>query len=514
MTTEITETIGRSALIAAASNYQSVAEALMEIIDNPFDKRRDRHLTIDVRIKKKRDRVTITDHGGEGMNDEGLRGWIRWGEGEDHSAGDIGQYRVGGKLAAIYLAESLEIVCRKAGETAIWRFHDPNWGSRTTALRASPLSQVPLSSVSWPDGPPPREAGFTHITLTGLKSHRYDTKVLRERLGDTYRSLIDANKCAILMDGEPVQPRHIPWSSSIDCVEIPRKEVCSRVYVTGRVGAIDRDQVADARGARIPAGIRTEFNGRKISDGEEFGFKLSGKGSLQRLYGEIEIQGRGIKPNQLKSGWQTDSTAWTAIEGRMREFMQPVITHLNSISESHPATREEKKRANSAKRRVEEAFKRLERLPQERGADSPPDDSASVGPFAPGGRKKAEPQGGMQREPQGKDKGKIKRRTSPPNQAVGSLLRRIGQNGQMPPIEHDALGPQMPRTQWSEREDKSRAVIINTDYPLYEHLGAHEDYVFDALVRHLVNDAISNVEEASELIDRAIWIDKEPAEAA
>ena len=179
--TEINESISRSALLAAASNYQSVAEALMELVDNPFDQRRGRHLTIDIHIDKKRDQIVIADQGGEGMNDAGLRGWIRWGEGKRHDTGDIGQYHVGGKMAAIHLAEELEIESRKAGENTIWRFHDPHWGSRTDALETF-LTEMRECDVRWPDCPPEHGVGFTQVALRGLKERRYEISILRERL--------------------------------------------------------------------------------------------------------------------------------------------------------------------------------------------------------------------------------------------------------------------------------------------------------------------------------------------
>lgn len=505
--TEITEVIGRSALLAAASNYRSVAEALMELIDNPFDKRHGRHLTIDVVVDKKGDRVVITDQGGEGMNDAGLQGWIRWGEGERHATDDIGQYHVGGKLAGIYLAEEIDIVCRKAGEDTIWRFHDPHWGSRTTALDASPLATIGGANLRWPDGAPQPGIGFTRVTLRGLKEHRYDTAILRERLSDTYRSLIKRKQCTIRVNGEQIGTRHIPWSSTIDVVEIPRIEVLKGVKVTGRIGAIDRDQVPDTRGFRIPAGVRTEFNGRKITDGEEFGYKLSGKGNLQRVYGEIEIQGRGLKPNQLKNGWPQDSKAWTALEAVMKEHMGPIVAHLGSISEARPATREERKRASSARQRVQDALRRLQLLRNGNGGDPGADGEGSAG------RKRAERSRNEEkdRDPSGGPRSPVKVRTDPPPDAVGRLLRRVGG---MPQVIYDSLGQQTERTQWRDQENGGRAIVINKDYPLYASLGSNEDYVFESIVSHLVYDETQSVQEARELFDRIVWLDKAQPEAA
>ena len=173
--TEITETIGRQALIATASNYRSVSEALMELVDNPFDYRYGRHLNVDIQIDRTRDFVRVSDWGGEGMDDAALRDWIQWGEGHDHTTQDIGQYHVGGKSAAIYLAESLEVICRKAGTDEIWRFHDPHWGSRTTPLTTEVqlISELPRSLSRLPT---PMGQGFVHITLRQLTPHRYEVE--------------------------------------------------------------------------------------------------------------------------------------------------------------------------------------------------------------------------------------------------------------------------------------------------------------------------------------------------
>ena len=86
------EEIGRGAVLALANNYRSFAEAIQELIDNPIDYMRGRRTRIDVQISKDQKTALVFDHGGEGMGYEGLKKWIRWGAGEEHSANDIGQY--------------------------------------------------------------------------------------------------------------------------------------------------------------------------------------------------------------------------------------------------------------------------------------------------------------------------------------------------------------------------------------------------------------------------------------
>lgn len=234
----INESIGREALLAFASQYSSMSEALMELIDNPFDYRRGRRLTVEVTIDKRNGLIRVLDHGGEGMNAEGLAEWIGWGTGHEHSTTDIGQYHVGGKLAAIYLAEGLEIICRRAGEHDIWRFADPRWGSRTDLFSGEPEALAPdrlpgeLSGLAAQDS-----VGFTCVTLRGLKRHRYEQRILAARLANAYRSLIVEGHCSIVLDGDGVEPLDIPVSASFAPTEIPSTKLDSGVRVRAASGS-------------------------------------------------------------------------------------------------------------------------------------------------------------------------------------------------------------------------------------------------------------------------------------
>lgn len=419
----ITETFGRAALIATSTNYRSVAEALMELVDNPIDYRRGRQLKISIEIDRNNDLVRVTDSGGEGMDSEALQDWIRWGEGHEHAAPDIGLYHVGGKSAAIYLAEDLEIICRKAGTDSSWRFRDPKWGSRTTALKGSIelLSRAPLGLLR---KMVLADQGYVQVTLRNLKPHRYEIGILKQRLADTYRGLILDEKCEILVNGEPVTPVEMPWSSSIPKVEFGPIKLDGDLRIRGLVGAIDRDRLPAIRGFRFPHGIRTEYNGRKITDSEEFGHNLTGRGALMRLYGEVAISGGGLRPNQLKNGWPLDSDAWQKITVEMYEQMSGTVSKLYEIADAKPVSRQERKRANSARRRAEAALKRLEAIEKLSGSGTIP----SI--VRPAGRKSPTPSSNSvdDQEPTPSDSKPTERtpRTPPPVNPVGRLLRRVG----------------------------------------------------------------------------------------
>ena len=499
----ITESIGRSALLAAASNYKCVAEALMELIDNPFDKRRGRRLTIDVTIDKKGDRISILDQGGEGMNEAGLQEWIRWGEGDDHTATDIGQWRIGGKLAAIYLAESIHMVCRRANQDAAWEFLDLNWGSRTEALLEVPLGHASLSRIRWPNEEPPKGVGFTLVTLEGLKARRYEIERLQHTLAETYRSLIADGDCVIRVNGKEVEPVSIPWSTSIEIVRVAPSEVAANVHVSGQIGAIDRDQISPHW--RFNSGIRTEFNGRRISAGEQFGHNLQGRNALRRLYGEIKILGEGLKPNQLKNAWPTDSAAWTEIEKLLHARMQPVANQLNSIAGSRSTSREERKWANSALERVRRAIRFLEALQPGGNALSEPEANGAQG------RKRPEPRKQRpnvnERSPKGSEE-RRKARTPAPTDAVGRLRRLASV---MPGVDYDELGPGSPRTEWRTNDDSTRTIVINRDYPLSKDR-LDQDYVFEAVAQHVVLEDASTLQDYREMFDQLIWADKRAKE--
>lgn len=463
---EIHEVIGRQALIHAATNYQSVSEALMELVDNPLDYRGDRQLNIQVWIdRRKADGIVVFDHGGEGMDDNALRSWIHWGEGPDHRAVDIGQYRVGGKLAAIYLADGLSILSRKAGHQEIWRFEDHEWGTRTTPL-STRIETVDPAEFAWLVDQLDPADGFVLVHLTGLKKHRYEAEVLVSRLADAYGSLVSRGDCVIHVNGEPVVPWAMPWSNDVEIVPITSEMLdppLSNVIVSGRIGALDRHLLKERRGAPVRTGIRTEFNGRKITDGESFGHNLTGRGTHARLYGELNIRGTGLLPNQLKNGWSRDSDEWRELHGLVHERMRVVLQRLDEIAGRTPVSSQEQSRANRAHKRFERTVKRL--------------------------RKR------LETEPQ---------RPATLDRVTRAFIQRTEF---INPVVLASLGENSPRTDWRIEEDGTRSIVINVDYPMYDHLAKHEDYFFASLVDHFAYDGSSS-SPARDLVDEILWLDK------
>lgn len=500
MVSTLSESIGRQALIALSNQYDSVTQAIMELVDNPFDYRQGSHLTVDVTINKAKSLIRVLDFGGLGMNDRGLSEWIRWGEGPRHNATDIGQYHVGGKLAAIYLAEEIDIICCRKGETAVCRFRDPHWGSRTALLQNHDIFQLTFEEACRlvPELSHITEGmGFASVTLRKLKPHRHEPAILQAALADTYRVLLEEKECNIRVNGDVVGPLPIPESSVFQPIEIPPAKLSEGVTVRGKIWVMDRDRMPARRGVSIPAGIRTVFNGRLITSGEQFGHYLAGRGPLQRLIGEIQIG--HFRPNTTKNGWDTDSPQWVAIHQFMNDQMQPVITFLNRLGESRPVPREQKKRAERVRLLVQAALRRLatEGLPGFHGL--------SGETYAPGGRKPPSPAFGESpaTKPNGHEPGKVTVRTPPPEGAVGQLLRRFSSG--VPPIDFDALGKGL-RSQWRD-SPKGRVIIVNTSFPMYERIGETDDYLFETVVLHLLGEEQDPLlyADARQKLDEIVW---------
>lgn len=506
MVSTLSESIGRQALLALSNQYASVTQGIMELVDNPFDYRQGSHLTVEVTIDKAKSLIRVFDFGGLGMNDRGLSEWIRWGEGPQHSATDIGQYHVGGKLAAIYLSEEIDIVCRRKGETAVWRFRDPHWGSRTALLQNADASQLTLDQACGlvPElGHITKGMGFACVTLRKLKPHRHESAILINALADTHRVLLEEKECTIRVNSKNVDPLAIPESSVFQPIEIRSTKLSGGVTVRGKIWVMDRDRMPAGRGIGIPAGIRTVFNGRLVTSGEQFGHYLAGRGPLQRLIGEIRID--HCSPNTTKTDWDKDSPQWSAIGEFMHEQMRPVITFLNQLGESRPVPREQKKRAEGVRQRVEAALRRLavEGLDGFRGLRGETD--------APGGRKSPSvaPGESNPKNPNGHERGKVRERTPPPKGAVGQLLRRYSSG--VPRIDFDALGKGL-RSQWRESAD-GRVIIVNTSFPMYGRIGETEDYLFETVVLHLLGEEEDRLlyADARQKLDEIVWAAEDAA---
>lgn len=339
------EQISRRALLSFASNYNSASEAIMELVDNPIDYRGDRQLRIDVDVDfaienagMPHGRISIRDYGGQGMDIDDLQNWLRWGDGEGHEESDIGQFHVGGKLAAIYLAEKMQVTCRRAGDHRIWHFQDDHWGSRTEFIEQEFVELSPRTSgwISELDD----DTGFVQVTLSGIKHGHFTLDELRATLTDTYETIVESGDLIVTVNGELLAAYTLPWLSGVTMHRVEKREILPGLFLEARVGAINRRDLPRGMSERVMPGIRTDFNGRKITAGETFGVNLHGRGRSQRVFGDISISGSNFRPNQNKTGWDLHSAEWFAISRLVKPMIQQVLRELEGPSQ--PGTRSAK----------------------------------------------------------------------------------------------------------------------------------------------------------------------------
>jgi hypothetical protein len=464
----------------AMEDFPTVADAIFELADNPLDYRRGRMLAIDISINKDRGRIVVEDRGGEGMDAEGVADWLKWGTGHPHEAGDIGAYHKGGKAACGYLADSVEILTRRAGTSEVWRFVDEHWKRRTEwAHFGEPdpwTGDVPahLRNV-------PTEVGFTRIVLTDLEDRRYNIDKLRWMIGSTYRRLIAESAVRFSLNGEPVEALVLPESTAFK----RRDEVTT--LPSGRrirwwVARLDRDAVK-AGTHRIHGGMRLLYQKRLISEGEFFGHHAEGKGLLQSIIGEVEMN--HVPPLSNKTAFKQGTPEWEEVAEAMHQELAPIISEFRRAADEMPVSREERKKANAVRRQLSVALRELASRPG--GAD--------------GGGEGREPHHGGRRPPRPRDTRKDptrnraaserQPRTEAPADAVGVLLRlrrRLRRSQDVPPIEIRALEPSL-RSEVIRSADEITAIVINKAYPLYVELNGNEAYLAETALLELLMPA-------------------------
>jgi hypothetical protein len=477
---------------AVMGDFPTFADALFEVVDNPLDYRRGRHLEIDITIQKDHDFIAVEDRGGEGMDDDGVADWLKWGTGHPHVDSDIGQYHKGGKAACGYLADSIVILTRRAGTKEVWRFEDLHWKSRTEwAIYPDPepySGPIPEHLAKLPI-----EQGFTRLELSGLEDRRYNVEKLRWLIGNTYRRLINDRHLTIRLNTKVVEAQKLPMSSAF----APRSDevrLASGRKVRVWVGRLERDALKDGVN-RVQGGVRLLYQGRLIAEGEYFGNNLGGQGQLASLIGEADLN--HVPPLSNKTGFKQSTPEWEEVDAALHDWLAPIITEFRRAAEAQPVTREERKRAAQVQRQLTEAFRQLRTEPGS-GPDRSEDESAQGGRRPP--RRKRDHAagpllGGTNRSPTPK--------TEAPADAVGvleRLARRLKRGNEAPPIELTDLDPSV-RSEALRRGDTVVKVLINRLFPVYAELRGHEAYLAETALIELLKPTVDERIPVGEFIN-------------
>ena len=461
----------------AMEDFPTVADAIYEIADNPLDYRRGRALVIDITVDKDHDRIVVEDRGGEGMDADGIADWLRWGTGHPHDAGDIGKYHKGGKAACGYLAQSVEILTRRAGQAEVWRLEDKHWKTRPDwADFGEPkpyTGPIPAHLRALP-----QSVGFTRLVLTNLEDRRYNVADLRWMIGNTYRRLIEEGDVVFSLNGEDVIALALPMSSAFKRrTDVVTTASGSRIKVW--VGRLDRDKVKSGT-HRIQGGVRLLFQRRLISEGEYFGHHAEGKGLLASLIGEAELN--HVDPLSNKTGFKRGTAAWAEADEALKKFLAPIIAEFRRAAEEHPVSREERKRAALVRRQLAQALTQLasgtdrNATGTSQGGRRPPKPKTAAPPTAAGPAI-------AHRSPT--------RRTEAPDDAVGVLQRlrkRLRPGEQVPPIQLADLDASV-RSETIRADGVIGKILVNRTFPVYQVLDGREAYIAETALMELLMPA-------------------------
>ena len=480
------EEISRRLAQSAMDSFPTFADAAAELIDNPIDFRYGRKLTIRVTVDKPKDLMVFEDFGGEGMDAEGIADWLKWGTGRAHQKGDISLYRQGGKAACGYLADSLVLYAKRAGSEDVWKIEDSDWRGRTVEKdwgKPSPVADkrlLPASVASCP-----KDQGIVRIELRRLRPNYMNIEALKWRLSSTYRRLIEAGDVVMWLGKEDkVEPLQLPPSPAFTRREIDLKTVSDH-RIRGWVGRLDRDALVIPKGKfHVKAGLRCYYAKRLVVDGQAFGHNLGGKGLLESLIGEVDLD--FVKPITNKTDFNRSSPEWAEAENALFEFLAPIVAELRQAGEKRPIAREEKKRLSKVCEEVGEALRRLNADALDKAGQDAPGEGGKRD-TQPGGRRSPTPRGGHREPYKGGSRGTTVNPTEPPPDAVGKLMRKLTKitgGSSRPPAILDVLDPSV-RSQWREEQGSAKVIVVNVKYPLYEEFSGSEPYLAETLIMQL-----------------------------
>jgi len=199
---ELEEKLSRKILRSVFAQFQSLSDALLELVDNAFDEfdgfHGGSHLYVDIWLTK--NSITVDNRGGKGMGTDELQTWLEWGDA--HKTNAIGEYGQGGKAAMGYIGNSWVVQCKHWNEPWLWEIRENNWDDTSVDHKKYKATRTKFDGKS--------DIGYCSFQIRKLKKHRVDIKRIRETLANTYRKLLEDGKATITINGEAISPLSLP----------------------------------------------------------------------------------------------------------------------------------------------------------------------------------------------------------------------------------------------------------------------------------------------------------------
>lgn len=317
------EDININIVTSLMRNYRNAIEAILELIDNAVDDKRE-NILLEIEIFLGKNIIQIINRGGLGMGLKELGAFLKWGQ--SSKRGKLGRYGQGGKAAMGYLGNSWKLQTSKLGDEKTYIIEEDDWRNR---IKGKKKYKPKIFR-----GMTPKEQGEVKIEIKNL-SRKINDRKLKEALSDYYRMLLEENKIKIKINKVPVRPLEIPLTKKDKFFEI-----VDSYKFWGWIGLLKPN-------VSFRGGLRCCVLGRKITENEYFGQPdYTNKASLNKLVGEINAD--FLELNLNKTGFDTDSWGWQQIQKKMYRKIQPYIDYLLKEREDEQITEDEKKRHEEA----------------------------------------------------------------------------------------------------------------------------------------------------------------------
>lgn len=450
-TTILKEDIDINIVTSLMRNYRNAIEAILELIDNAVDDRRENcPLKIEIylgRTKGDGKFIQIVNTDGLGMGLRELQNFLRWGQ--SSKRGKLGRYGQGGKAAMGYLGNSWRLQSSKLNDEKTYIIEEDNWRDRMEGRK----KYRPKVFA----GMTPKAKGRVIFEIRNL-SRKVNEKRLKEVLSDYYRMLLEENKIRIAINKEAIKPLKIPLLEKESFIE----KIGSKKF-HGWLGLLKP-------GTNLKGGIRCCVLGRKITENEYFGQPdYTWKGSLNRLIGEINAD--FLELNLNKTGFDTDSWGWQKLEEKISKRMQPYVDFLLNEKEEEQITENEKRRHKEASKVWNDFMK--DYLRGELPLDETQEKKFDKGQKSPILRDRTK-----EIEEPTSFRGKYQPATPPPEGAVGKrkrLKKFLGIEAQ-PGIIPDKTT----RSEIQER-NKKEIIIVNKLFPAYKKRNGDTLYIWETI---------------------------------
>ncbi len=419
------------------SNYTDSRLALLDLIDNCVDNRiAGRPLTIRVFVTK--DSISISNSGGQGLDQEGLENFLVWGH-SDKTRLQIGQYGVGGKAAMGFLGKSLEVSCSSVGSRDEYKFYDPDW--ETKSEESEKIHEGEIRTVS-------TEEGYFRVKISKLK-RQVRGDLIGAQLGDIYRPLLSTGEVIIKVNNKEVVPLEIKYVED-DPNLSPDQKVLGTPFgdrIRIRVGVLEGGQ-------RVKPGIRCYYRGRLVEAEQFFDHpKPAQLPQASRLIGEAHLDFLNVTTN--KSNFIKDDK-WNDVGIVIHRFLEPWVRKLEGLKadRSYEVEEYEELIAKQVKRALEHI---LSQHPIFTRDDIKGEAAFRLPPTASGGQR---PTQGPGRNPTPREG------ATPPNirADVGPNIKRWGMLFDWKTVP---MGVPDKRSDIVNTQGKDE-LCINTDFPMYQ----------------------------------------------